>query len=534
MLKRFNPTQSGAVAPLSSWSKKLAICCLLVLPTTGFAAANDKPETAKVAAQYAISGKFNRDTVTDLARRLSKKPYEAPKATLPESLENLNYDQYRDIRFDPKSAIWADEDLPFQLQMFHRGFYYKDPVEIAIIENGQAKHLNYSSKQFSTGKVMNKPLPKEDIGFAGFRIHNPLNRKDYFDELAVFQGASYLRSLGKDQSYGLSSRGLALNTAGPEKEEFPSFRAFWIEKPTHGSPSIVVYALLDSPSTTGSYRFTIRPGENTVMDVEATLFPRVDLSKVGLAAGTSMFMFSSYGRQEVDDFRPKVHDSDGLLMLNGRGERLWRPLYNPKKLNISAFMDNSPMGFGLMQRDRTFDHYQDLEARYEKRPSLWVEPIGNWGTGSVVLVEIPTDSEIHDNIVAYWQPKEVIPKGSEYSYAYRMAWGGWPKASANEGIVASTRGGRADISGPTPKRLFVIDYEFPNSLTSEGLALPTAKVKNNKGKIANVVVRANPETHGYRVSFELDPEDNELIELRMDLEFEDARKAETWMYQWTP
>jgi glucans biosynthesis protein len=246
-----------------------------------------------------------------------------------------------------------------------------------------------------------------------------------------------------------------------------------------------------------------------------------------------MFMFSSYQREGVDDFRPRVHDSDGLLMMNGRGERLWRPLANPESLQISAFMDNSPLGFGLMQRNRDFQNYQDLEARYEKRPSLWVEPVGNWGRGTVTLVEIPTDSEIHDNIVAYWSPREVIPAGTEYSFAYRLLWGQGPNASFGEAIVTSTRSGRAAISGPVPQRLFVIDYKFPNPLQGVTTFKPTASVKNSAGTVTNIVVAENPETDGYRVTFELDPQDHKLIELRLDLEFTDGRKAESWMYQWT-
>jgi glucans biosynthesis protein len=277
----------------------------------------------------------------------------------------------------------------------------------------------------------------------------------------------------------------------------------------------------------------MRPGENTVMDIEATLFPRKDLDKVGLAAGTSMFMFSSYGRDQVDDFRPRVHDSDGLLMINGRGERLWRPLRNPKNLQISAFSDNGPLGFGLVQRNRDFNNYQDLEANYERRPSLWVEPVGNWARGSVVLVEIPTDSEVNDNIVAYWSPSEVIPAGTEYQFAYRLLWGSAPLVDKGEAIVEATRNGRASISGPTEKRLFVIDYSFPNPLDNIDAQRPTAIVKNSAGEIHNVVVTENHHNNGYRVTFELDPLDSNLVELRLDLQFSDGRKAEDWMYQWT-
>ncbi|WP_417698482.1 glucan biosynthesis protein [Psychromonas sp.] len=481
---------------------------------------------------YAVNGEFNRNTVINLARDLAKESYQEPDSTLPAELQDLNYDQYRDIRFNPNASIWKNQSLPFQMQLFHRGFYFKETVEVAIVENGQSQHLRYNPEMFTTGEVMQRALPNADVGFAGIRLHNPLNSTDYYDEVAVFQGGSYFRSLGKHQGYGLSARGLALKTADPEGEEFPAFRAFWIEKPANDSSSIVVYALLDSPSTTGAYRFTIRPGDNTVMDVEATLFPREDLDKVGLAPATSMFMFSSYDRDQVDDFRPRVHDSDGLLMINGRGDRLWRPLRNPNNLEVSAFSDNGPLGFGLIQRNRDFNNFQDLEAKYEQRPSLWVEPLGDWARGSVVLVEIPTDSEVNDNIVAYWAPNEVIPAGSEYHFAYRLLWGQAPSANKGEAIVEATRNGRASINGPTEKRLFVIDYRFPNPTDNTNNQNPTAHIENTAGEIHNVVVAKN-HNNGYRVTFELDPLDAELIELRLDLQFTDGRKAENWMYQWT-
>ena len=516
---------------LSVMSLLLPSLSISMIPLASQADSLQEVEASK--ALYAVNGKFDRNTVADLARKLAKSPYKEPDLTLPTALQDLNYDEYRDIRFNPTSSIWAEDDLPFQVQFFNRGFYFKETVEMAIVDDGTSTHVRYDPSMFTTGEVMNKPLPSGDIGFAGLRLHHPLNKSDYFDELAVFQGGSYFRSLGKGQSYGVSSRGLALKTADPEGEEFPAFRAFWIEKPSNESTSTVVYALLDSPSTTGAYRFTIRPGENTVMDIEATLFPRVDLDKVGLATETSMFMFSSYGRENVDDFRPRVHDSDGLLIHNGRGERLWRPLRNPNNLQISAFSDNAPLGFGLIQRNRDFNNFQDLEAHYERRPSLWVEPIGNWDKGAIVLVEIPTQSEINDNIVAYWAPSKVIPAGSEYQFSYRLFWGKKPSVEQGEAIVDSTKSGRASINGPTPTRLFVIDYKFPNPLVDIEKQVPKAMIKNSAGEIHNIVVADNPHNDGYRVTFELDPLDVDLVELRLDLAFSDGRKAETWMYQWT-
>lgn len=490
-------------------------------------------QQALADVQFAKTGTFTRDTVRDIARELAKRPYSPPDQKIPESLQNLTYDQYRSIRFRPEKAIWADEDLPYRMQLFHRGFYFKDRVEIATVNGNQATHLAYSPDLFTTGDRTDITLPQQDIGYAGLRLHTPLNKPSVWDELVVFQGASYFRSLGRGQVYGLSARGLALKTGSPEGEEFPVFRAFWVEKPTNQANSVVVHALLDSKSVTGAYRFTIRPGDNTVMDVQATLFPRVTLSKVGLAPGTSMYDFSMNGRENVDDFRPEVHDSDGLLMVNGRGERLWRPLANPKALQVSAFVDTSPIGFGLIQRNRSFTSYQDLEAHYEKRPSLWVEPLGDWGKGSVVLTEIPTNSEIHDNIVAYWQPAEPIKAGSEYSYSYRLTWGKEPRLTPGEVRVQSTRSGRADISGPTPKRLFVIDYNIPVPSDSKPTELPKVHLTASAGETRNVVVRENPANGGYRVSFQFDPKDAKLSELRMEMSFQDQRPAETWLYRWT-
>ncbi|HUG62063.1 MAG TPA: glucan biosynthesis protein G [Methylomirabilota bacterium] len=488
---------------------------------------------ARAQANFAVDGPFTRGTVPDIARKLAGEPYRPLDATLPDVLDQLSYDQYRDIRFRPEAAIWADTGLPIQMQMFHRGFYYKEPVEIALVTDGEAKHLAYDSGMFAMGPLVPQPVPTDDIGFAGLRLHGQINRPDYFDEVAVFQGASYFRSLGAGQVYGLSARGLALKTADPEGEEFPLFRAFWVETPSAESETIVVHALLDSLSTTGAYRFTIRHGEATQMDVEVQLFPRLDLDRVGFAPGTSMFFFSANDRHGVDDFRPEVHDSDGLLMVTGRGERLWRPLANPQDLQISAFVDRSPRGFGLIQRERDFDRYQDLEAAYERRPSLWVEPVGDWGAGSVTLIEIPTDSEIHDNIVAFWSPREPIPANSEYSFAYRLAWGGEPGVERPSATVRATRSGRASIGGETPERLFVIDYVFPDDVDRKALGVAKATVTVDKGLVRNVVVHDNPFVQGLRLTFQLDPGVETLIEIRAVVTFEAGLPAETWVYRWT-
>jgi glucans biosynthesis protein len=495
---------------------------------------------ARADATYIRDGSFDRDTVPELARRLSRSPFAPPKAPLPEALAHLDYDQYRDIRVRPSSTLWADKGGDFRLQLLSRGFVFTDPVEVALVARGRSQRIIYKPDFFVTGDLMKSPLPTEDIGFSGFRVLFPINHRSVFDELAVFQGASYFRSLGETQVYGLSARGLANKTADPEGEEFPTFRAFWIEEPTptRGAQTLVVHALLDSPSVAGAYRFQIHPGHGatraTTMDVEAVLFPRVELAKVGLAPQTSMFMFSLNGRTSADDYRPEVHDSDGLLMFNGHGEHIWRPLQNPTQVEVSAFVDVKPVGFGLLQRDRNPADYQDFEAVYDRRPSLWIEPVGDWGEGAVVLTEIPSDAEIHDNIVAFWRPKAALPAGGEYRYAYHATWGDGPPAALERARVVATRRGRADVRGPTPVRLFVIDY-LPalKQARAPRTPLPQAKVSASAGAIKDVVVADNPLIGGYRMTFVFDPRAAKAAELRAELTLGDRETAETWVYRWT-
>ena len=310
----------------------------------------------------------------------------------------------------PDHALWRNDRLPFQVEFFHRGFFFDKRVDIFEVDQGQARRIAYSPSMFSFGDLKS-PDANTDLGFAGFRLHYPINRPDYFDEFAVFLGATYFRAVAKGQGYGLSARGLAINTGDPKGEEFPAFTSFWIERPQPNATSIVVHALLESPSTTGAYRFTIRPGQETTFDVEPVLFPRTDIAQAGIAPLTSMFLFDANDRKNVDDYRSAVHDSDGLAIHNGRDERLWRQLNNPSDLQISSFGDTNPRGFGLMQRQKSFGAYEDLESHFERRPSLWVEPIGDWGEGEVRLVEIPTKEEFTTTLLGYgsrvwlWQPR---------------------------------------------------------------------------------------------------------------------------------
>jgi periplasmic glucans biosynthesis protein len=476
----------------------------------------------------AESTAFDRSIVRQIARDAAGKPFKAPDSKLPDNLKNLDYDHYRAIRFLAERALWRGEKLPFEVQFFHRGFFYAPRVDIYEVANGQATRITYRPDYFFFGSTP-PPSPEVDLGFAGFRLHAPINRPDYYDEVCVFLGASYFRAVAKGEIYGLSARGLAINTGEAKGEEFPLFKSFWIEKPTANANSIVVHALLDSESAAAAYRFTIRPGGTTVFDVEMAIYPRTNLDHAGLAPMTSMFFFGPNDRVDVDDFRPSVHDSDGFAIFNGRGEELWRPLSNPKDLQISTFSDLNPRGFGLMQRQKNFFAYQDIESSFERRPSLWAEPIGDWGEGTVQLIEIPTKEEIHDNIAGFWRPKNPLQAKGEHTYTYRLHWGpDAPKATSLARFSRTAVGARGegvkifalDLIG---ERLKSVD---PNSIRGN--------VSAEKVEIRDVVTQPNPATGGWRLSFELSAKEKNPIELRASLMQGNDAISEVWVYRWTP
>ena len=470
---------------------------------------------------------FDGATVRNLARQLAQQPYKAPNSTLPAPFKDLDYDAYRTIRFDPAKALWRGQNRKFTAQFFHRGFIYHDRVDIHEVVDGKATPIPYSPDLFTFEKL---PPPTGDLGFAGFRIHYTLNRPDVLDEVCAFLGASYFRAIAKGQGYGLSARGLAIKTADAAGEEFPQFRAFWLERPNPGADLIVIHALLDSPSAAAAFRFTIRPGEDTVFDTETATYPRTDIAQAGLAPLTSMFLFDANDRVRFDDWRAAVHDSNGLQIRTGHEEPIWRPLTNPRDLQISAFEDTGPRGFGLAQRKRAFADYQDLESRFEKRPSLWVEPIGDWGQGAVELVEIPSDREVNDNMVAFWRPHDPLRAKGEYLLNYRLHWCWAPPGEVKLGQVLQTRCG---LSFDQKHRQFVIDFVGPALKGLKPEAPPSLDVGADKGKIVSATTQPNPDISGWRISIELDTQDQKLVELHARLMQADQPLTETWIYRWT-
>lgn len=403
---------------------------------------------------------FDLDDVAARAKELAAVAYKSPPASLPTELRDLDYDAYRDIRFKPERALWRAEKLPFELMFFHAGRTFADPVRINAIEADGVKRLGFDTGLFDYGRNKLDLQKLRNAGFAGFRVHYAIDKPGYKDEVLVFLGASYFRAVGKGQHYGLSARGLAVDTAAAQGEEFPRFSEFWIERPQPGATALTILALLDSPRLAGAYRFVLTPGADTVMQVTARVYPRETIARLGIAPLTSMYSFGE-NQPGQDDYRPEVHDSDGLSVATAEGDWIWRPLLNPKRLVVTSFSAVNPKGFGLMQRDRAPTSYEDPEALYERRPSAWVEPVGNWGAGRVELVQIPTPDETNDNIVAYWVP-EVAPAAKQaFNFAYRLHWSTLGTTPPSKGYVVQTRRGRGYVKQPDGDINFVVDFDGP-------------------------------------------------------------------------
>lgn len=403
---------------------------------------------------------FDFADVAELARRKARSPYAPPDRTQPAELEALGFDRYRDIRFRPERAIWRAEGLPFDLMFFHRG--QSNPrVRINEVDSGEARHLPYDSEDFDFGKNTFSPERWRDLDYAGLRVHYHLNGPEYKDELIVFLGASYFRSLAAGTRYGLSARGLAVDTVGGEGEEFPYFLEFWAVKPTADARTLRLFALLDGPRVSGAYQFDVAPGDETVVGVRTQLYLRAPVATLGIAPLTSMYQFGE-NQPHRTDFRPEVHDSDGLMVATGDGEWLWRPLINPPATLTTSFSMPDLRGFGLMQRDRNFSSYEDPEARYDLRPSAWVEPVGAWGPGRVELVQIHTPNETNDNVVAYWVPDNLPAPGEPLDFSYRLHWQGERILQQPPGAwVVQSRVGRGYRELAEDEHQFMVDFVGP-------------------------------------------------------------------------
>ena len=482
---------------------------------------------------------FDFEVLQFRAKTLAAKPYEQRPTKVTRSLTSLTYDQYRDIRFDPSKSLWRKEHLPFEVQFFHPGFIYNKTVQIYQVDNGPAELIPFSTQLFQYGPGVHLSDVPSDVGFTGFRVHAPLNSTAYYDELVVFQGASYFRALGQGMRYGMSARGLALNTGEPGGEEFPVFEEFYLRKPAQDAKELKVYALMDSPSVTGAYEFTVKPGASTYTNVHGVVYQRANtaIKSFGIAPLTSMFWHGENSTSRDDDLRPEVHDSDGLMMERGSGEWLWRPLENPKAIQIVAFNDENPRGFGLVQRDRKFEDYEDMEAAYHLRPSTWVQPQGNWGPGSIRLVELPTPDETNDNIVAFWVPQTLPAPGKPIEFRYDLQWFMENNTIKRPpaGRTVATRIGHSRTHEPELER-FWVDFDSGYLETCPPTTAIEAVVTVGDGaKLIHQNLQKNLFNNTWRVAFALKPDGSgKPVELRCFLKREPHILTETWSYLWTP
>ncbi len=490
------------------------------------------PAAARAKSNWTLAmpgAGFGFEQVNDMAAALAETPMRANAMPLPETMAQLTPEKYHAIRFHPEASLWRDEGAPFQVQFFPRGSYFHHAIAVNVIDGDSIAPLPYTPGLFDFSGAGLAEMPPEDLGFAGFRLMYPLNDGDRHDELAVFLGASYFRVLAAGQHYGLSARGLAIDTGLAKKEEFPYFREFWLKRPQYGARSIEIFALLDSPSLTGAYHFRLTPGGETQMDVRCCIYTRSAVEKLGLAPLTSMFFYGENTTRPIDDLRPEVHDSDGMLLATGRGEWIWRPLANRDALEISSFADDSPQGFGLMQRDRDSRHYQDLELNYERRPCAWVEPQGAWGKGVAQLIEIPSDSERYDNIGLFWVPDRPVEAGQAWPFAYRLRFASsYPDFPAS-GRALATREASGSDEG---LRRFAIEFGGGPLAGLTGEAPVKLVVSASLGKILQASTRRNAATGTWLAHFELDPEGEDAIELRAFLKDQDHALTETWSYLW--
>ena len=514
---------------------------LLQLLTLAAAAAWLPAEAAPAQGglKFAAPFAFRFDDLRALAKQKAAQPYMAPHPS--PVLNEIDYAAWGAIRFDTDHALFVDGPLP--VTFFHLGEFFQRPVEIYAVDDGQARKVLYDTSYFDMpADSPARRLPK-DVGFAGFRVQEP--RAGALDwrknDWVAFLGASYFRSIGELYQYGLSARAVAIDTAVfGASEEFPDFTRMFIERPAAGSDTIVVNALLEGPSITGACRFSMTRGKSVVMDVDQTFYLRRPVKRLGLAPLTSMYWFSETVKATAVDWRPEVHDSDGLAVWNGHGERLWRPLNDPAQVTVSAFADESPKGFGLMQRDRVFDHYLD-GVFYERRPSLWIEPKGDWGKGAVQLIELPTNDEINDNIVAAWVPDQQPAPGAELDLSYRLYWAAdEPHPSGLARCVATRLGAGGQPGQPRPPgvRKFVVEFLGGPLADLPFGVKPDMDVSVSRGQLTPYrMIEAVPDgvAGHWRVEFDLaGVQGADPVEMRLTLAVAGKTASETWVYQYHP
>jgi periplasmic glucans biosynthesis protein len=516
--------------------------------TATLAALGVRSSAAAPALKFGDSNPFSFDGLVGRAKELASRPYIQASGPPSDILDKIDYAAHGKIAFKPEYALFADGPGRYPITFFHLGVFFRVPVRMHVVEDSAsgpvAREIIYDEVYFNMpADSPARALPKGS-GFAGFRIQESrLGDQAKLDwrknDWAAFLGASYFRTIGELYQYGLSARGIAVNVTFPDRpEEFPNLTEFYFETPKSDADVMTVYSMLDGPTVAGAYRFDLHRGSGVVMEVETALFLRKEVGRLGIAPATSMYWFSETKKPTAIDWRPEVHDSDGLAMWTGPGEHIWRPLNDPQRVMVSSFGDTNPRGYGLLQRDRNFDHYLD-GVFYDRRPSLWIEPLGQWGKGAVQLIEIPTDDEIHDNIVAMWVPNDPAQAGSSYRLKYRLHWlADEPYPSPLARCVATRLGNGGQPGQPRPSgvRKFMIEFLGGPLVDLPFGVKPEPVLWASRGTFSYIFTEAVPDgvPGHWRAQFDLTVTGDDPVEMRLYLKNGDKILSETWLYQYLP
>jgi periplasmic glucans biosynthesis protein len=514
---------------VSGLSRRGVICGSSALAAVS--ALQGRPARAQAPSPFARLGdgqRFDFSALVEAAAAQAKRPFVPPVfSDLPDGYANMAYDQYVSIRAQPSAVIWGADNRGMAVEPLHRGYVFSTPSPIYLVEDGLIRRVAFDRGKFDYGRVPPPPAGV-DLAFSGFRLFAGGER---LQEAALFQGPAFFRALARGQNFGVIARGLILRPGETRGEEVPHVRAYWIERPAAQAGVMVVCCLIESESITAAMRLTIRPGDVTFIDVEQTLFARSGIDHIGIGGAMASHLFAPGGRRMFDEVRPAAYEVSGLQMVTGAGEWIYRPVNNPATLQVSAFGDTNPKGFGLVQRDRDFATFQDDDQRFEMRPSLWVEPLGEWGPGSVQLMEIPSDNEVNDNIIAYWRPRQGMAAGAEQSFAYRQSWCWYPPEKPVLATMTRMRQGRGSQGR---RRRFVLDFNG-DVLGDAGVVTEIkAMMSATPGTLHNQRLITYPERKGARFFVELEPGNEAVCELRLVLEAGGKPVSETWLCRWTP
>lgn len=494
---------------------------------------------------------FSWDKLIEQAQHMASQAFQPELQPDLALLEHIDWASHGKIRFKSQDALFVDGPGQYPIEFFPPGRFFQNKVQMFRLDqalddatpNTMAREVLFNAQHFDMPSDSPAQHFGPQTGYAGFRIQESRYSKNPSldwenNDWAAFLGASYFRAIGDEYQYGISARGIAINVVEPQQpEEFPAFTQFYFSPSATNSRTMVVFAFLDGPSITGAYRFDITRDVDVVMEIESKLFLRKDVARFGIAPATSMYWFSEKDKQFQIDWRPEVHDSDGLALWTGANEHIWRPLINPKEVNVSSFTDTNPRGFGLMQRARQSSDYLD-SVHYERRPSLWIEPLGNWGAGSIQLVEIPADEEIYDNIVAMWVPAKSAQAGNSYHLHYRLHWQSDMPFPTPLAKCVATRIGRGGEPANRPPNTHKFEVTF-NGSTLQQLAIdvkPEAVVTCSRGQILNIATEPSPNaTSGqWRAFFDLNLAETDItpVEIRLFLRDGAQTLSETWLYQY--